>query len=285
MAVYKRSYKGYAGEMTPEWSRFLVIPTYAYRSLFQSKMLVAFFVLCFVYPIACAAFVYVIHNLGFLATYRIRVTDWMVVNGKFFLVFLHVQGVMAFILTAFVGPSLISADLANSALPLYLCRPFSRTEYVLGKMSVIAILLSMITWVPGLILFIIQSSLEGFGWFQQNLWMAGGIFLGAWIWILVLSFLALALSAWVRWKLAASALLLATFFVAAGFGQLIDDVLLTKKGLLINLVGVMETIWGRLLGVHITDISFPAACCSLAVTLAICLLLLAKKLKAFEVVR
>lgn len=48
MAVYKRTYRGYAGEMTPAWSRFLVIPRYAYRSLFQSKMLVAFFVLCFV---------------------------------------------------------------------------------------------------------------------------------------------------------------------------------------------------------------------------------------------
>ena len=56
-------------------------------------------------------------------------------------------------LTAFVGPGLVSPDLANSALPLYFCRPFSRAEYVLGKCAVSVQLLSLITWVPGLILF------------------------------------------------------------------------------------------------------------------------------------
>ena len=62
---------------------------------------------------------------------------------------MDVQGVLAFVLTAFTGPGLISPDIANGALPLYFCRPFSRAEYVLGKTSVLAILLSQITWIPG----------------------------------------------------------------------------------------------------------------------------------------
>src|SRR6266852_1287555 len=70
--------------------------------------------------------------------------------------FVSVQGVFAFLLTAFTGPGLISPDLANGALPLYFCRPFSRAEYVIGKSSVLAILLSQITWVPGLVLFAVQ---------------------------------------------------------------------------------------------------------------------------------
>ena len=61
-----------------------------------------------------------------------------------------------------VGPPLVSRDLRNNALPLYLCRPFSRTEYVMGKMSVMLILLSAITWVPQLLLFLFQSYLRGF---------------------------------------------------------------------------------------------------------------------------
>ena len=40
---------------------------------------------------------------------------------------------MAYLLTAFVGPSLVSPDVSNNAMPLYFCRPFSRTEYVIGK--------------------------------------------------------------------------------------------------------------------------------------------------------
>ena len=71
-----------------------------------------------------------------------------------------------------IGPPLVARDLRNNALPLYLCRPFSRTEYVMGKMSVILILLSMITWMPQLLLFLFQSYLQGFAWFKANLWIA-----------------------------------------------------------------------------------------------------------------
>ena len=41
MAVYKRSYRGYAGPLTPTWSRFAILPRYAYRDLFQSKIMTA----------------------------------------------------------------------------------------------------------------------------------------------------------------------------------------------------------------------------------------------------
>ena len=58
----------------------------------------------------------------------------------------------------------ISPDLSNNALPLYLCRPINRTEYILGKMAVLFIPLSCITWIPGLLLFAIQAGLQGQGW-------------------------------------------------------------------------------------------------------------------------
>ena len=51
------------------------------------------------------------------------------------------------------------------------CAGRFRAQYVLGKMSVLLILLSLITWVPQLLLFFFQSYLEGsngfakiFGW-------------------------------------------------------------------------------------------------------------------------
>ena len=95
-----------------------------------------------------------------------------------------------------VGPPLVSRDLTNNALPLYLCRPFSRTEYVVGKMSIVIILLSAITWVPQLLLFLFQSYLEGWTWFTQNLWIASAIFIGSLVWILLLALLSQAISAW-----------------------------------------------------------------------------------------
>ena len=287
MAVYKRSYRGYAGSQTPEWSRFAIIPRYAYQDLFQSKIMTAFFVLCFVAPIVFLFLIYIADNFASFARLvnEQGSTSPIAVNGEFFLVFLSIQGALAFILTAFVGPSLIANDLANRALPLYLCRPFSRAEYVVGKMSVLLILLSLITWVPGLIIFGVHASVMGGAWFLQNLWMAWALFIGSWIWILVISLLALALSAWIKWKIAAGALLLAVFFVAAGFGEAINGVLDVGWGKVINLMYLLETIWHHLFRTGNTDISQSSAWITLALICAGCLWLLYRKVRAFEVVR
>ena len=288
MAVYKRSYRGYAGAMTAEWSRFAVIPRYAYRGLFQSKIMTAFYALCFLTPLVYVFLIYIANNIGAFAR-MFGVTDArspIAVNGEFFFTYLGFQCPLAFILTAFIGPGLISGDLANRALTLYLARPFSRAEYVMGKMSVLLFLLSLITWIPGLMLFGVQAALAGGGWLSQNLWIAWALFAGSWIWILVISLLALALSAWVKWRIAAGALLLAVFFVAAGFGEAINAVLDVRWGKLINLGYVLTTVLNRLFRARETfEISTASAWVMLALICAACLALLNRKLRAIEVVR
>jgi len=288
MAVYKRSYRGYAGAMTAEWSRFAVIPRYAYRGLFQSKIMTAFYALCFLTPLVYVFLIYIANNIGAFAR-MFGVTDArspIAVNGEFFFTYLGFQCPLAFILTAFIGPGLISGDLANRALTLYLARPFSRAEYVMGKMSVLLFLLSLITWIPGLMLFGVQAALAGGGWMSQNLWIAWALFAGSWIWILVISLLALALSAWVKWRIAAGALLLAVFFVAAGFGEAINAVLDVRWGKLINLGYVLTTVLNRLFRARETfEISTASAWVMLALICAACLALLNRKLRAIEVVR
>jgi ABC-2 type transport system permease protein len=288
MAVYKRSYRGYNGTFTPEWSRFGVIRRYAYRDLFRSKIMTAFLVLCYVAPLVFLFLVYFAHSWGRLAALvGERATSSPIsINEHFFLVFLNIQGVLAFILTAFVGPGLVSSDLANRALPLYLCRPFSRAEYVLGKMSVLLILLSLITWVPGLVVFGIQASLAGTEWLGANLWIAWALFAGAWIWILIVALLALALSAWIKWRIMAGALLLAVFFVAAAFGESINTVLDVQWGKLINLMYLLVVVWRQLFRLRDTsDISPATAWLVLALICAGCLALLYRKVRAIEVVK
>jgi ABC-2 type transport system permease protein len=288
MAVYKRTYHGYSGPVTADWSRFAIIPRYAYRDLFRSKMVTAFFVGAFLPPIVFLLLIYLSHSLPHLAQLMgQRGTDSPItVNSTFFLVFLNFQSALAFIFTAFVGPGLVSRDLANRALPLYLSRPFSRAEYVAGKMSVLLILLSLITWIPGLILFGVQATLAGGEWLLQNFWLAWALVAGAWIWILILSLMALALSAWVKWRIAAGALLLAVFFVTAGFTDAINKILDVRWGKLFNPMYLLLTIWRELFRVKEgSDISVASAWIMLALICAACLWLLYRKLRAIEVVR
>jgi len=286
MAVYKRTYKGYDGVLTPPWSRFLIVPRSSFGRLFQSKFLVMYLVACFFYPLGCTAFIYISHNLSFLQTLNIPAGQALVINARFFQLFCGFQGALAYLLTAFVGPGLVAPDLANNALPLYFCRPFSRVEYVLGKMSVLLSLLSLITWVPGLILFLIQSSLAGSEWMHSNLWIASAIFVGLLLWDVVLSLIALALSAWVKWRIAAGALILGVYFAGAGFGTAINSIVRTKYGTLIDLAQVMSNIWSEMFRSETPpDVPVSDAWIALGVACAICLWLLAKRVKAFEVIK
>jgi len=286
MAVYRRSYTSYSGPLTPAWSRFLVLFRYSRRKLFRSKLHTVLFVLCFFYPLACLLIIYLAHNLSFIQNFGTVGGGFVAIDNKFFLYFIDVQGALAFVLTAFTGPGLISPDLANGALPLYFCRPFSRAEYVLGKASVLVILLSQITWIPGLILFGIQSSLAGPRWTWDHLWIAGSLILSSLLWIAILSLLAMALSAWVKWRIVAGALLLAVLFFGAGFAQAVNAVLRTQSGHFLNLFYLISTVWTSLLRVP-SERSLTSADASVALLVycGICLALLWRKVRAYEVVR
>lgn len=285
MAVYRRSYRPYSGALTAEWSRFLVLFRYSRRNLFRSRFLTGFFVLCFFWPIVCLVMIYLAHSASFLAKLGLP-PEFISIDNKFFLLFITVQGVLAFLLTAFAGPGLVSPDLANGALPLYFCRPFSRAEYVLGKSSVLGILLSQITWIPGVILFVIQASFAGATWTWDNLWIAGSLILGSLIWIATLSLLAMAISAWVKWRIVAGALLLAVMFFGAGFGEAINGVLRIQGGHFFNLVYLVATVWTNLFSVD-SDRGISAGQASVAILVycSICLWLLMRKVRAYEVVR
>lgn len=285
MAVYRRTYAAYSGVLTPEWSRFLVLFRYSRRSLFKSRFQTGLFVACFFYPVVCLAIVYLANNLAFLQRLG-GVGQFIVIDNVFFFRFMTVQGVLAFLMTAFAGPGLISPDLANGALPLYFCRPFSRSEYVLGKASVLGILLSEITWVPGLILFAVQGSLAGPRWTWDHLWIAASLVISSLIWIAVLSLLAMALSAWVKWRIVAGALLLALLFFGAGFAQAINAVMRTDAGHFLNVAYLMITLWNALFQVDTEHaIPIPEAIGAVLLYCTICLVLLMKKVRAYEVVR
>jgi len=305
MAVYEQTYKRYAGSLTPEWSRFLIIPRHAYRNVFKSKIFTAFFVICFVPLLVEAILIYLHHNLNALGILQVNIRDLLPIDGSFFEAFVNLQGGFAFFVTVLVGPPLVSRDLRNNALPLYLCRPFSRTEYVVGKMSVLFILLSLITWLPQLLLFLFQAYLEGFTWFKDNLWMAGAIFIGSVVWILLLALISQAISALVKWRVVASAAILGLFFIPSVFSAFLNVVFMTKWGNLVSLIALMKNVsdglfgyFERTVGVfRISDVDDnvrqivvtqpPLWLCwgMLFLVCAICLAVLSRKVKAYEVVR
>jgi len=297
MAVYKRAYRPYDGPLTSQRWRFLVLPRYSLLELFESRALTAYVALCFVPFLVEAGAIYIANSAPARALLRMPEVPDDLMRANFFLGALTVQGVLAFMLTAWVAPVLVSPDLVNGALPLYLSRPFSRVEYVLGKATVLVAILSAITWVPGLFLFGLQAGLAGVAWLAGNLRISWAILVGSWIWIGVLTLLGLALSASIRWRLVASASIVAFLFMGGAFGEMWREVLRNPWGRLANVSYLIGLLWrdlflpgefqtrpGNLDGHRMADLPTWAAGVALLATSALCVWVLDRRLRSREVV-
>lgn len=293
MAIYKRRYVPYTGSLTPEWARFFVTTRYAFAELFKSRFFVLLLILSLVPILLFAGYIFIANNKTVQLLLPTGPADTFSVESKFFTLIMIVQTQIAFLLNCWVGPVLIAGDLTNGALPLFLSRPFKRSDYVLGKLAVLVLLLSAITWVPCLLLFSLQAGLAGGGWMWSHLWMAVPILLCSAIWILTLSFISLAVSAWVKLRIVATGVIFIAFFIPAGLGEMFNSVMDTYWGRLLNFSEMFRLILAKafreqsgILGsTRWNEIPIPAAW---GVLISLCLLslvILNARLRAREVVR
>ncbi|HTV57068.1 MAG TPA: ABC transporter permease [Terriglobia bacterium] len=288
MAVYRKNYHGYSALTTSLSLRFLVVARYALRRILQSRILVAFLAAGALYTAGCAVYVYACNNLQILDLVGVRAAaaQTTLVGSGFFSLVVKIGGGLAFLLAALSGPDLVAPDLANQGIVLYLSRPFSRAEYLLGKWSVLALLLSVVTWIPGSVLFMLQAALAGGGWGASHLWILGAIFLGSLYGIMLLSLLALTFSAWFRRKLAAGGAMFLVFFLGGGFAQAFNASLHTHGADILNLGQLISTVEDDLFRQRVAPGITPgAAWFELLVICALCLMVIVRKIRPCEVVR
>jgi ABC-type transport system involved in multi-copper enzyme maturation permease subunit len=290
MSVYKHSYRAYTGRITPLWTRIYVLARYGFADAWTSKITIGLVTLSFLPFIVFLVGIYLANN----PMARMLITKGnsrsFTIDATFFLNVLETQSGLALVLTSWIAPQLLTFDLADGALPLLLSRPISRFGYVLGKFLALFTSLSLVTWIPCLLLFAYQSYSSAQPWAAQNLSIAGGLLAGSLIWIILLSIFSLALSAWVKWKIVATGAIFAAVFVSAGVGAIVSAILRTRWGFLLNLPMMMSELWRRMLGAPEfirSDRSLPtsAIAAMLVLTCLISLAMLNARIRAREVVR
>ena len=263
----------------------MVLPRYAWRRLYQERLVVVLTMAAFVWPLVCAGFIYLTNHLELLQGLDPNFRAFIEVNGRFFSIFMYVQAGFAGLIAALAGPGLVAPDLSNNALPLYFSRPLTRWSYALARLTVLMAMLSVVTWVPGLILFALQVGLAGASWFLTNWTLGAGMVAGFLLWLLILSLVAMASSAYVKWRVVAAAVSLAFFFILSGVAEMIDKVLRVSWGHIIDPAWSVNRIWCSLLGV--TPPEGPGAVASavaLAATMVLLGVVIERKLRPVEVV-
>jgi ABC-type transport system involved in multi-copper enzyme maturation permease subunit len=291
LSVYKHNYQAYTGRVTPLWTRVLVLARYGLAEVWSSKITIGLFTLSFLPTFVFIVLIYLANNpiARALILHGNDARD-LSINAMFFLVVLEIQCWAALVITAWIAPRLITFDLADNALPILLSHPISRFGYVLGKFAALFGSLSLVTWVPCLLLFVYQGYSSAQPWAAANLHIASGLLFGSALWIFMLSILGLALSSWVKWRAVATGIIFAAVFVPSGVGGIVTGVLRTKWGFLLNMPFVMTQLWRRMLGapeLMWRDETIPTAAIVtvLALVCLLCAAMLNARIRAREVVR
>jgi ABC-type transport system involved in multi-copper enzyme maturation permease subunit len=290
MSIYKQNYRAYTGKVTPIWTRILVLARYGYAEAWSSKITVGIFVFSLLPCILSLFGIYLANNPLARALIGGQGPRGLAIDARFFLNILQIQSWLALVLASWIAPRLITYDLADNAMPILLSHPISRFGYVLGKFIALFTALSLVTWIPTLLLFFYEGYASPQPWASVNLSIAGGLLAGSLIWIAFLSILGLALSSWVKWRIVATGIIFGAVFVPAGVGGIVSAVLRTKWGFLLNIPFMMSTLWERLLGVpglvHPNrDLPTVAIAAMLLLACIICLAMLNARIRAREVVR
>jgi ABC-type transport system involved in multi-copper enzyme maturation permease subunit len=290
LSVYKHEYRAYSGRVTPLWTRVNVLVRYGLAEAWSSKITIGLFTMSLVPCIVFLIGIYLANNPLARALIMRGRGEGFAIDASYFLKVLEFQSWPALALTSWIAPRLITCDLADNALPILLSHPISRFSYVLGKFLALFASLSLVTWIPCLALFAYQCYSSPQHWAAANFGIGAGLLVGAVIWIALLSFLGLALSSWVKWRVVATGIIFAAIFVPAGVGGIVTAILRTKWGFLLNLPFIMSELWQRLLGAPEfpwPDRAIPTSAIAVVLLLicALCIAILNARIRAREVVR
>jgi ABC-type transport system involved in multi-copper enzyme maturation permease subunit len=210
------------------------------------------------------------------------------VDGRLFGDFLNQQTGLTLLLSIFGGAGLIANDLRTGAILVYLSRPLTRRDYVLGKLAVLMALNYSATLLPALLLYAVSLGLAPELLLKWELaWIGPTIVLHATILSLVVSLVALAISALSRSARVAGlafAGLLVGLEIVRG---VLEGILDRPEARVLSLQNDLRLVGNLLFGVaepgSAVPVAYPIAILVLAVTA--CLAILRARVRAVEIVR
>jgi len=186
--IHDQGYRRYGGLKARTGTGWMVIARAGIRSQLAKRAFLGLLLLSFLPFFARAIQIYLAVNFP-------QTGDLLAVKPELFRQFLDQQQIWVFFVTVYVGAGLIANDRRANALQIYLSKPLTRTEYIFGKLAILMSFLLLITWVPALLLLIVQIAFAGnFTFLKNNLYLFPAITVFAFIQVATVAAAMLALS-------------------------------------------------------------------------------------------
>jgi ABC-2 type transport system permease protein len=190
MPIHDQGYRRYGGSKARTGTGWVVIARAGIRTFLSKKG--------FLGLLLVAWFPFFVRAVQFYAAVNLTTipqASLLAPSADTFRQFLEQQQTFVFFVTVYAGAGLIANDRRANALQIYLSKPLTRAEYVLGKLTILMTFLALVTWLPAIVLLIVQIAFAGnFTFFMNNIFLFPAITLFAFLEMVLASSTMLALS-------------------------------------------------------------------------------------------
>lgn len=188
MPIHDQSYRRYSGTRYTPGRAWAVIAWTGIVSLVTRRLLLLVLLIGWAQLVVRAVMIYLGANFSQMTV--------LLPTAATYREFFEGQGFSVFLMTVYVGAPLIANDQRANALQIYLSKPLSRAEYIGGKLAVLIFFLLLVTWVPAMLLLVLQVMVAGnLEFISRNVFLIPAITLFAFVQVLLAAFTMLALSA------------------------------------------------------------------------------------------
>ena len=187
MPIHDQGYRRYEGRREPHGRRWWVIARAGIMERLRERK--------FLGLLLFASVPFFVRTVMLYLGSNVPQATFLEATPSTFREFLDQQSIFVFFITIYVGSGLIANDRRANALQIYLSKPLTRVEYITGKLVTLLVFLTAVTWLPGMLLLLLQMMFAGnFTFLRANVFLFPAITLFSAILVLFSAFAMLALS-------------------------------------------------------------------------------------------
>ena len=286
MPIHTQDYRHWEGTLNPHpYTRWWIITKAELRLLAQRKIVRLIVAIPpAIYILVHAILIYILNQVpGAEFSFDI--------DNEFFQKFLFriipvPSSLLIALVAIFGGSGLIATDLKNNALSLYLSKPISWIDYLIGKCAVIGILIGCLTLVPGLLLFLEHALLTDTPFLKESYWIPLSIVVYSVVIMLSSSLLMLLFSSLTSNPRYAIIGFCAVWFGSPVIYEILKTITRTSKMALVSIWANYD-ILGTVLfaGSHDYAVHWAWALLIQIALIALCLFVLHRRIRAVEIVK
>lgn len=277
MPIHDQGYRRYAGHREAHGRTWTVIARAGLMERLRERKFLGLLLIAWLPFLVRSVQLYVAANYA--------QASFLSATPSMFRDYLAQQGVFVFFITLYVGSGLIANDRRANALQIYLSKPLTRVDYVVGKLATLLFFLTAVTWVPGILLLVMQILFAGnLAFLKANLFLFPAITVFAAVTVLMSSFTMLALSSLSKSRRFVAVMYAGLIFFTAAMYQALRGITGSRKWVFISPGDVLDVIGDRIFRSTEPENLFPIALVTVIVLLVVSVLVLERRVRGVEVV-